>query len=114
MIVRSYSVEGQANRSDEHSLFYSDEISKSIEHDSLSFQSTRLKASTESTSENGDHQSVSPISSTSTAASPPSPPKRKLISVKVRQTPTINEVHCFNVTNNKPSSPTQQTPVINA
>ncbi|CAF4121312.1 unnamed protein product, partial [Rotaria sordida] len=69
-----------------------DEISKSIEHDSLSFQLTRLKA----------------------AASPPSPPKRKLISVKVRQTPTINEVHCFNVTNNKPSSPTQQTPVINA
>ncbi|CAF0840033.1 unnamed protein product [Rotaria sordida] len=65
MIVRSYSVEGQASRSDEHSLFYSDEISKSIEHDSLSFQLTRLKASTESTSENGDHQSVSPISSTS-------------------------------------------------
>ncbi|CAF1916654.1 unnamed protein product [Rotaria magnacalcarata] len=96
-----------------------DEVLKPIEHDPPSFQSTPLKVTTEpsiTVSQNGDHASISPVLSKSSkkAAPPPPPPPKpaKLISVKVRQAPTINEVHCYNGTNNKSSSPSQQTPAI--
>ncbi len=67
-------------------------------------------------SKNGHQESISSISPKSNkkgAAPPPPPPKpTKLISVKVRQAPTINEVHCFNGTTNQSTSSTQQTPPI--
>jgi len=85
-------------------LIYSDEVTKSIENDSSSFQSIEP-------SQNDHHQTISPKSSKKSAAPPPPPPKPpKLVSVKIRQAPVINEMHCFNGTNDK--SPTQQTPSI--
>jgi hypothetical protein len=86
-------------------LIYSDEVTKSIENDSSSFQPTEP-------SQNGHHQTVSPKSSKKGAAPPPPKPP-KLASVKIRQAPVINEMHCFNGTDDKSStSPTQQTPPI--
>lgn len=68
-------------------------------------------------SQNGEHSSVSPVlskSSKKSAAPPPPPPKpAKITSVKVRQAPTINEINCYNGTNDKPSSPSQQPSAIN-
>ncbi|CAF4598099.1 unnamed protein product, partial [Rotaria sp. Silwood1] len=94
-----------------------EEVLKSIEHDPPSFQSTPLKITVEPSiivSQNGQHPSVSPVLSKSSkkGAAPPPPKPSKLISVKVRQAPTIDEVHCYNGTNNKASSPTQQTAAI--
>ncbi|CAF0865530.1 unnamed protein product [Rotaria sordida] len=94
-----------------------DEVLKSIEHDPPSFQSTPLKVTIEpsiTVSQNGQHPSISPVLSKLNkkgAAPPPPPPKpAKLISVKVRQAPTINEVHCYNGTNNNSSSSSSSPP----
>jgi hypothetical protein len=82
-------------------LIYSDEVPKSIEHDSSSFPSTEI-------SQNG-HQTNSPKSNKKGAAPLPPPKPPKLTSLKARQAPTINEIHCFNGTND---TSTQQTPSI--
>lgn len=63
-------------------MISSDEVTKPIEPDSSSIL------------QNGFHEKISPKLSKKVAA--PKPPR--LTSVKARQAPTINEVHCFNGT----------------
>ncbi|CAF0833570.1 unnamed protein product [Adineta steineri] len=91
--------------------------SVNMTHDGPLFQSTPIKVEIESSvtvSSNGHDCSLSPVSqksSKTTAAPPPPVPVKppKPISVKVRQAPTINDVHYHNGTNNQA---TQQTPAI--
>jgi hypothetical protein len=65
--------------------------------------------STDSSIQKDHHHSISPVSPNGKNTVP----SAKLISVKVRQAPTINEIHYYNGTNNNnPSSPTQRTPAI--
>jgi hypothetical protein len=86
-------------------FIHSDEITKSIEQDFCSNEPLK----------NGHDEPISPISPKSSkkgaAPLPPSHSKpSKLSSVKLRQAPTINDVHCFNGTTNQSS--TSQTPSI--
>ncbi|CAF3686272.1 unnamed protein product [Adineta steineri] len=99
------------NITNNHKHPSNDEIQKQVDRDLPSFQSTPLKVTTE-TSIQKDHQnSFSPVSPNGKANASSS---SKLISVKIRQAPNINEIHYYNGTNNNnnPSSPNQRTPAI--
>ncbi|CAF1689305.1 unnamed protein product, partial [Adineta ricciae] len=86
-----------------------DEIQKPVDRDLPSFQSTPLRISTDVTMQKDHQNSFSPVSPNGkTSNSHPT----KLISVKVRQAPIINDIHYYNGTNNNPASPTQRTPAI--
>lgn len=64
--------------------------------------------STDSSIQKDNHNSISPVSPNGKTLGP----SAKLISVKVRQAPIINEISYYNGTNKSPSSPTQHTPAI--
>jgi hypothetical protein len=78
---------------------------------SFFFSDNFVLVSTDSSIQKDHHHSISPVSPNGKNAAP-SAPSAKLISVKVRQAPTINEIHYYNGTNNNPSSPAQRTPAI--
>ncbi|CAF0863937.1 unnamed protein product [Adineta ricciae] len=97
------------NITNNHNHPSNDEIQKPVDRDLPSFQSTPLRISTDVTMQKDHQNSFSPVSPNGkTSNSHPT----KLISVKVRQAPIINDIHYYNGTNNNPASPTQRTPAI--
>ena len=102
------------NITNNHNHPSNDDIQKPVvDRDLPSFQSTPLRISTDPLVQKDHQNSISPVSPNGKLAGS----SAKLISIKVHQAPTLNQIHYYNGSttnnnNNNSTSPSQRSPAI--